>query len=57
MKALAYEIYNTLTDMDFADYEETQTEDIEKLTEDLILLESNGNGTLLNAIKILIENN
>lgn len=56
MKALANEIYNHLLDVDFADYEETQTEDLQNLLEDLELLENKGNGTLLNAIKMLVEN-
>lgn len=56
MKALANEIYNHLLDMDNADYNETQTEDLKGLLEDLELLEKHGNGTLLNVIKMLVEN-
>lgn len=56
MKALANEIYNKLMDMDYADYEETQEEEQEALTEDLMLLQEQGNRTLLNAIKMLVEN-
>jgi hypothetical protein len=56
MKTLANGIYNTLLDMDYADYEETQTEDLKALTEDLELLQKQGNGTLLNVIKMLMEN-
>lgn len=56
MKVLANEVYNKLLDMDFADYEETQTEDLKALTEDLELLQKQGNGALLNAIKMLVEN-
>lgn len=56
MKTLANEIYNNLFDMDFADYDETQTEDFKNLLEDLELLKNQGNGTLLNAIKMLVEN-
>lgn len=56
MKALANDLYNTLLDMDYADYDETQTEDLKNLLEDLELLEKHGNGTLLNAIKMLVEN-
>lgn len=56
MKTLADELYNKLLDMDFADYEETQTEDLKALTEDLELLQEQGNGALLNAIKMLVEN-
>ena len=55
MNMLANEIYNKLLDMDFADYEETQTEDLKALTEDLKLLKQQGNGILLNAIKMLLE--
>lgn len=56
MKVLANEIYNKLLDMDFADYEEMQTEETQNLLEDLELLEKHGNGTLLNVIKMLVEN-
>lgn len=56
MKAFANEIYNNLFDMDYADYGETQTKDLQDLLEDLELLEKHGNGTLLNAIKMLVEN-
>lgn len=55
MKALANEIYNKLADMDFMDYQETQEEEFKALLEDLELLENQGNGTLLNAIKMLLE--
>lgn len=56
MKALAEEIYNKLMDMDYTDYTETQAEDDKALMEDLELLQEQGNGTLLNAIKMLVEN-
>ena len=56
MKALANDLYNTLLDMDNADYNETQVEDLKGLLEDLELLEKQGNGTLLNVIKMLVEN-
>ena len=56
MKILANGIYNNLLDMDFADYEEMQTEDLQNLLEDLELLKEQGNGSLLNAIKMLLEN-
>lgn len=55
MKALANEIYSKLVDMDYVDYEETQAEEQQSLLEDLELLEKHGNGTLLNAIKMLVE--
>lgn len=56
MKELANKIYDCNVDMDFADYEETKADDIQKLTEDLMLLKEHGNGTLLIAIKMLLEN-
>lgn len=55
MKTLANEIYNNLLDMDCADYEEMQTEELKALLEDLELLEEHGNGTLLNVVKMLVE--
>ena len=55
MKALANEIYNNTLDMDFADYEDTMEKDLKALLEDLELLEEQGNGALLNAIKMLVE--
>lgn len=57
MKNLANEIYNTLLDMDFIDYSETQTEELKALLGDLELLKQYGNGTLLSIIKTLVENN
>lgn len=57
MQELANGIYNNLLDMDFMDYSETQTEELKALLEDLKLLKQHGNGTLLNAIKMLVENN
>ena len=55
MKAIANEIYNHLFDMDFTDYNETQVKDAEDLLSDLELLKEHGNGALLNAIKMLVE--
>lgn len=55
MKPLVNEICNTLLDMDYADYEETQAEELKGLMEDLELLEKKGNGTLLSVIKMLVE--
>lgn len=55
MKALVNEIYDTLLDMDYADYEEAQAEELQDLVEDLELLEKQGNGTLLAVIKMLVE--
>lgn len=57
MQELANGIYNNLLDMDFMDYSETQTEELKALLEDVELLKQHGNGTLLNAIKMLVENN
>ena len=56
MKALANEIYTNLLDMDFMDYSDTLEEDMECLINDLELLNAKGNGSLLNVIKILVEN-
>ena len=55
MKALVNELYNNLLDMDFMDYNELNEMDLENLLADLKLLNENGNGTLLNAIKMLVE--
>lgn len=56
MKELVNGIYNTLLDMDFMDYEETNETDLENLKEDLELLQESGNGILLNVIQMLVEN-
>ena len=55
MKNLANVITNKLLDMDFMDYADTMENDMENLLEDLQLLEEQGNGVLLNAIKMLLE--
>lgn len=55
MKVLANEIYEKVLDMDFMDYEENREENLNLLMEDLELLEKQGNGTLLEAIKMLVE--
>ena len=55
MKALANELYNSLLDMDFMDYEEANEMDLENLTDDLELLYKMGNGALLNAIQMLLK--
>jgi hypothetical protein len=57
MKTLANEIHNALLDMDFLDYEETNEMDLKNLENDLKLLKKMGNGILLNAIQMLLENN
>ena len=56
MKALAEEIFNSLLDMDFIDYAELTEKDFDNLLSDLELLKHSGNGALLNAIKMLMEN-
>ena len=55
MKTLANEICNSLLDMDFTDYAEVNEMETENLLNDLELLKELGNGTLLNAIKMLVE--
>ena len=55
MMALVEKIYNNLMDMDFRDYEETKEADMKNLLDDLELLEQHGNGALLNAIKMMME--
>lgn len=55
MENLADKIYNKLLDMDFLDYEETREEEQQSLMEDLKLLKTQGNGTLLNVIEMLME--
>lgn len=56
MKVLADTIYNTLLDMDYMDNEELKEQEVENLLHDLELLNKHGNGTLLKAIEILLEN-
>lgn len=55
MEALVNKIFDSLLDMDFMDYEGLQDKDLKALMEDLILLEKQGNGALLNAIQMLVE--
>ena len=55
MKALANELYNILSDMDNMDYMEEQEMDMENLLNDLELLKQQGNGTLLNVIQMIME--
>lgn len=55
MQELANGIYNNLLDMDFMDYNEANEKDLENLLNDLELLGKMGNGSLLNAIKMLVE--
>lgn len=55
METLANAIYNNLFDMDYMDYSESMERDFNDLLQDLKLLEKQGNGSLLNAIKMLVE--
>ena len=55
MENLANAIYEKLTDMDFMDYIDTMENDLENLLLDIQLLEKQGNGILLQAIKMLVE--
>ena len=56
MENLANVIYNNLQDMDYMDYTDTTEKDADNLLQDLELLEKQGTGSLLNAIKMLVEN-
>ena len=55
MENLANEIYECFVDMDFMDYLDTKEQDLEELQQGLELLEKQGNETLINAIKGLVE--
>lgn len=55
MEKLANTIYNNLLDMDYMDYQEITEKDLNNLLQDLELLENQGNGSLLNVIKMLID--
>ena len=55
MENLVNAITEKLLDMDFMDYADSMEDDVENLLKDLQLLENQGNGTLLNAIKMLVE--
>lgn len=55
MEKLANTIYNQLSDMDYIDYKESMEKDLNNLLQDLELLEKQGNGSLLNAIKMLVD--
>ena len=55
MESIVNKIFDNLLDMDFMDYEETKTEDLKALMDDLILLEKQGNGALLNALQMIME--
>lgn len=55
VKFIAEGIYAKLSDMDYLDYADTQAEDYKLLMKDLKLLELQGNGSLLNALKLVLE--
>lgn len=55
MENLVNKIFDSLVDMDFMDYEELKDNDLKALMDDLILLEKQGNGALLNALRMLVE--
>ena len=55
MRDLANEIYEAVVDMDFMDYADSKETDMENLLDDLNLLSERGNGSLLNAIAMLLE--
>ena len=55
MKALVNELYAALQDMDYMDYADTLEDDLKALEDDLELLQKQGNGVLLNAIQMLVE--
>ena len=55
MENLVSAIVEKLSDMDFMDYAELREKEMENLLQDLQLLEKQGNGSLLNAIKMLVE--
>lgn len=55
MEKLANAIYEKLLDMDFMDYDGTLENDMGNLLHDLKLLEKQGSGALLSAIKMLID--
>lgn len=55
MEFLVNKIFDKLLDMDFMDYEELKEKDLKALMDDLLLLEKQGNGALLNALQMLME--
>ena len=56
MEYLVNKIFDNLIDMDFMDYAEHIEKDLKDLMDDLVLLEKQGNGALLNAIQMMLEN-
>ena len=55
MEGLVNKIFDNLIDMDFMDYAEHLEKDLKDLMDDLVLLEKQGNGALLNALQMLLE--
>lgn len=55
MDRLAVEIYDSISDMDYMDYLDGKEIDLDNLLQDLEVLEQQGNGSLLEVVKILIE--
>ena len=55
MEGLVNKIFDNLIDMDFMDYAEHFEKDLKDLMDDLVLLEKQGNGALLNALQMLVE--
>lgn len=55
MEFLVNKIFDKLLDMDFMDYEKLKEKDLKALMDDLLLLEKQGNGALLNALQMLME--
>lgn len=55
MKTLVNDLYTALQDMDYMDYADTLEDDLKALEDDLELLQKQGNGALLNALKMLLN--
>ena len=55
MRAIVKALYDNMKDLDFMDYADELEKDIDNLLQDLELLEKQGNGSLLNAIKTIVE--
>ena len=55
MEGLVNKIFDNLIDMDFMDYADTLEKDLKDLMDDLVLLEKQGNGALLNALQMMLE--
>ena len=55
MEGLVNKIFDSIIDMDFMDYAEHLEKDLKDLMDDLVLLEKQGNGALLNALQMMVE--